>query len=69
MRAIIVDDEKLARQYLRELLRQHPQIEVLAECKNGFEAVKAVADTQPDLLFLDIQMPGGRQSERPINDN
>ncbi len=57
MRAIIVDDEKLARQYLRELLRKHPQIEVLAECKNGFEAVKAVADTQPDLLFLDIQMP------------
>jgi len=55
IRAIIVDDEKLARQYLVELLRQHPQVEVLAECKNGFEAVKAVSDTLPDLL--DIQMP------------
>jgi len=57
IRAIIVDDEKLARQYLVELLKQHPQVEVLAECKNGFEAVKAVADTLPDLMFLDIQMP------------
>jgi two-component system, LytTR family, response regulator len=57
IRAIIVDDEKLARQYLVELLKQHPQVEVLAECKNGFDAVKAVSDTLPDLLFLDIQMP------------
>ncbi|MDX2150801.1 MAG: response regulator, partial [Bryobacteraceae bacterium] len=55
--AIIVDDEELARQYLRELLSHHPGIEVLAECRNGFEAVKAVGERKPDLLFLDIQMP------------
>jgi two-component system LytT family response regulator len=55
--AIIVDDEKLARQYLAEILHDHPDIHVMAECKNGFEAVKAVAEHGPDLLFLDIQMP------------
>ncbi|MCP5116434.1 MAG: response regulator, partial [bacterium] len=55
--AIIVDDEKPARQYLRELLESHPEIEVVAECSNGFEAVKAVAELTPALLFLDIQMP------------
>lgn len=57
IRAILVDDEKLARQYLNELLGQFPQVEVLCECRNGFEAVKAVAEHRPDLLFLDIQMP------------
>jgi two-component system LytT family response regulator len=57
IRAIIVDDEKLARQYLREMLRDHPEIEVVAECHNGFEAVKVVSELSPDLLFLDIQMP------------
>lgn len=55
--AIIVDDEQLARQYLREMLRAHPNVTVSAECKNGFEAVKAVAEHNPDLIFLDIQMP------------
>jgi two-component system, LytTR family, response regulator len=55
--ALIVDDEELARQILRELLRAHPEIEILAECANGFEAVKAVAERQPDLLLLDVQMP------------
>jgi two-component system, LytTR family, response regulator len=55
--AVIVDDEELARQYLRELLGAHPEIEVTAECANGFEAVKAIGEQQPDLLFLDIQMP------------
>lgn len=54
---MIVDDEELARGYLRELLRKHPEIEVVADCANGFEAVKAVAETRPDLLFLDVQMP------------
>jgi two-component system, LytTR family, response regulator len=54
---VIVDDEELARGYLRELLRKHPEIEVVADCANGFEAVKAVAETRPDLLFLDVQMP------------
>ncbi len=57
IRAIIVDDEPLARQVLRELLEDHPEVEVVAECKNGFEAVKAVSDLPVDLLFLDIQMP------------
>jgi two-component system, LytTR family, response regulator len=55
--AVLVDDEELARGYLRELLAPHPDIVVAAECANGFEAVKAVADTSPDLLFLDVQMP------------
>ena len=57
LKAVIVDDEELARGYLRELLAGHPEIEIAAECANGFEAVKAVADSHPDLLFLDVQMP------------
>ena len=57
LRAVIVDDEELARTFLRELLRAHPEIEIAAECANGFEAVKAVAEHSPDLLFLDVQMP------------
>ena len=57
LRAVIVDDEELARAYLRELLQAHPEIEIAAECGNGFEAVKAVAEATPDLLFLDVQMP------------
>ena len=57
LRAVIVDDEELARAYLRELLRAHPEIEIAAECANGFEAVKAISEMQPDLAFLDIQMP------------
>ncbi len=55
--ALIVDDEELARQVLRELLQSHPEVEVLAECANGFEAVKAVTEHKPDLIFLDVQMP------------
>ena len=55
--ALIVDDEELARQVLRELLQSHPEIQVLAECANGFEAVKAVTEHKPDLIFLDVQMP------------
>ncbi|HEU5234006.1 MAG TPA: response regulator [Terriglobales bacterium] len=57
IRAVIVDDEDLARQVVRELLAEHAEIEVVAECSNGFEAVKAVTELKPDLLFLDIQMP------------
>jgi two-component system LytT family response regulator len=57
LRAVIVDDEELAREYLREMLAAHPEIEIAAECANGFEAVKAIAETAPDLLFLDVQMP------------
>ena len=57
LKALLVDDEELARGYLRELLAAHPDIVVAAECANGFEAVKAIAETSPDLLFLDVQMP------------
>ena len=57
IRTVIVDDEELARQVLRELTAAHPEIEIVAECANGFEAVKAVTELKPDLLFLDIQMP------------
>lgn len=57
LRVAIVDDEELARRVLREYLSGMPDIEVVAECANGFEAVKAVADLAPDLLVLDVQMP------------
>jgi two-component system LytT family response regulator len=57
LRVAIVDDEELARGLLREMLASHPEMEIAAECANGFEAVKAIAETRPDLLFLDIQMP------------
>ena len=56
-KALIVDDEELARKLLREMLASHPEIEVVGECGNGMEAVKAVAEHKPDLLFLDVQMP------------
>ncbi|MBF8248227.1 MAG: transcriptional regulator, LytR/AlgR family, partial [Bacteroidetes bacterium] len=55
--AVIVDDEELARAVVREHLAPHSDIEVSAECSNGFEAVKIITETKPDLLFLDIQMP------------
>jgi two-component system LytT family response regulator len=57
LRAIIADDEDLARRILREYLAAEPDIEIIQECPNGFEAVKAVNDLKPDVLFLDIQMP------------
>ena len=57
LRVVIVDDEPLARAVIREFLKAHPGVEVVAECGNGFEAVKAVADLSPDLMFLDVQMP------------
>lgn len=57
MKALIIDDEDLARAVVREHLAAHPDVEVTAECANGFEAIKAAAQHQPDLIFLDIQMP------------
>lgn len=57
IRTIIVDDEELARKMLLEFLGTHPEMEVVAQCANGFEAVKAVGELKPDLVFLDIQMP------------
>lgn len=57
IRAVIVDDEELARQVIRELLASHPEIEIIGECANGFQAVKLITEQKPDLIFLDIQMP------------
>src|SRR5580704_5360609 len=57
IRAVLVDDEQLARQVLREFVAAHADLEIVAECGNGFEAVKAVAEQKPDLIFLDVQMP------------
>jgi two-component system LytT family response regulator len=57
MRVLIVDDEHLARALLREYLTGHPDVEIVGECANGFEAVKAIAELDPELVFLDIQMP------------
>src|SRR5688500_6517023 len=57
LRVVIVDDEPLARAVVREYLLGHPDTELVAECANGFEAVKAAAEQSPDLMFLDVQMP------------
>lgn len=58
MKALIVDDERLARKELMKLLEEHPSIEVIGEAMNAEEATHMVNDLNPDLLFLDIQMPG-----------
>ena len=57
IRAVIVDDEELARSLLREYVESSAGIDIVAECSNGFEAVKAIAEHKPDLVFLDVQMP------------
>jgi len=57
MRAVLADDERLARDYLKELLEAHPDVEIAAECRDGLETVKAIAQHKPDLIFLDIEMP------------
>ena len=57
LRVVIVDDEQLARAVVREFIAAHPGVDVVAECANGFEAVKAVSELAPDLVFLDVQMP------------
>jgi two-component system LytT family response regulator len=57
LRVLVVDDEEPARSLLREYLGRAGGVEIVGECRNGFEAVKAVHDLAPDLLFLDIQMP------------
>ena len=56
-RALIIDDEPLARMVVKEYLLEFPQIEVLQECNDGFEGLKAIQQYQPDLVFLDVQMP------------
>lgn len=57
IKAIIIDDEPLARAVVKEYLQNFSQIELVAECNDGFEGVKAIAQHHPDLIFLDIQMP------------
>src|ERR1700756_3132658 len=57
IRALIIDDEPLARQSVRRLLKSHADIEVLGECGDGQSAVDAILTKKPDLVFLDVQMP------------
>src|SRR3954469_250750 len=57
VRALIADDEELGRARLRQLLGAQPDIELVAECGDGREAVAAIQEKKPDLIFLDIQMP------------
>lgn len=57
IKVLIIDDEPLARSIVKEYLQDHTQIEVLEECRDGFEGVKAILQHQPELIFLDIQMP------------
>lgn len=57
IRVILIDDEPLARSIVKEYLQSHADVEVIAECNDGFEGVKSIAQHKPDLIFLDIQMP------------
>lgn len=57
MKVIIIDDEPLARGIVKEYLQSIPDAELVAECEDGFEGIKAIQQHQPDLIFLDIQMP------------
>jgi len=57
IRTILIDDEPLARSMVKEYLQHHAEIEIVAECNDGFEGVKAIGQHKPDLIFLDIQMP------------
>lgn len=56
-KVVIIDDEPLARSIVVEYLQQYPSIEIVAECNDGFQGVKAIMQHKPDLIFLDIQMP------------
>jgi two-component system LytT family response regulator len=58
MKTLVIDDERLARKELINLLKNFPEIEVVGECSNADEAERAILEHQPDLIFLDIQMPG-----------
>lgn len=57
IKTILIDDEPLARTILKEYLQGYPEIQIVEECSNGFEGVKAIAQHQPELIFLDVQMP------------
>lgn len=56
-KVILIDDESLARQLIRSMLQAYPQVSIVAECADGFEGFKAIQEHNPDLIFLDIQMP------------
>ena len=56
-KVVVIDDEPLARSVVLEYLQKHPDLELMQECGDGFEGVKAIQQHQPDLVFLDIQMP------------
>src|SRR5262245_56235421 len=58
IRAVITDDEPSGRDNVRSLLARHPEVQTVAECANSAEAMRAVTQLEPDLLFLDVQMPG-----------
>ncbi len=58
IRTLIVDDEPLAREWVRNGLQEEADVEILGECGDGFEAVQAITEQQPDLVLLDVQMPG-----------
>ena len=55
--AVLIDDEPLARSIVKEYLAAYPEIEVVEECSDGFEGIKAIMQHRPQLIFLDIQMP------------
>jgi len=57
IKVIIIDDEQLARELIKNYLEEYPEIEILAECSDGFEGLKAIQDMKPELIFLDVQMP------------
>src|SRR5262245_61399798 len=58
IRCVIVDDEEIARQHIARLLSAHAEIEIVGEAPNGAEALTAVSASNPDVIFLDIEMPG-----------
>jgi two-component system LytT family response regulator len=57
IRALIIDDEQLARELIKNYLKNHSKIQIIGECENGFEGARDIAELKPDLVFLDIQMP------------
>ena len=58
MRTLIIDDERLARKELIGLLAHYDEVEIIGECSNAQEAIEMISKEQPDLIFLDVQMPG-----------
>jgi len=70
-KAIIIDDEQPARDLIKVFLSEFPQIDIIAECIDGFEGIKSISEHKPDLVFLDIQMPrlNGFEMLELLNDN